>query len=167
MTATASLFSYTREFLEVKAQLDELQLDDEVYADTLEQYEANIVEKAENIIKFRNELLGLAELQKAEAKKLEDAAKAKEAKAEWLVKYLDDTMKAIEAKELQAGAYTLKYRKGVEVVEVDESLLPDEYKVPQPAKPLSKPELRKLLKEGKEIEGVWLRRNPDSLQITV
>jgi len=160
-----SLYQYTNDFLAVKAELDELDLDSETYADTLEQYEADIADKAENIIKYRNELLGLAELQKEEAKNLVEAAKAKEAKAASLVKYLDETMKAIEAKELQAGVYKLDYRKGSEVVEVDEDKLPKKYFIPQPSKPMSKPELKKLLKEGKEIEGVCLKRNPDSLQI--
>lgn len=162
---TGSLYHYTHEFLAVKAQLDALDLDDAVYADTLEQFEANIAEKAENLIKYRNELLGLAELQKAEAKKFADAAKVKEAKAAAIVQYLDQTLKAIGSKELQAGAYKLNYRKGSEVVEVDEKKLPDMYKIPQPPKPIGKPELKKLLQEGKEIEGVCLKRNPDSLQI--
>src|SRR6185312_10229504 len=115
--------------------------------------------------KYIQELNGLAELQKAEAKKLTEAAKAKEAKAESMKKYMDQTMKAIGAKEIQAGVYKLMYYKGKEVVAVDEKKLPSKYWVTQPKKPLGKPELKKLLDAGEEIEGVCLKRNPDSLQI--
>lgn len=160
-----SLYQYTNDFLAVKAELDALNLSDELYADTLESYEEDIADKMENFVKYHNELLALASLQKEEAKKLTEAAKAKEAKAESLKKYMDQTLKAIGSKEMQAGAYKLMYHKGKEVVIVDEKKLPEEYFVPQPSKPMGKPELKKLLDAGKEIEGVCLKRNPDSLQI--
>ena len=160
-----SLYHYTHEFLEVKAQLDTLDLDEETYRDTLESYEANIADKAENLVKYRNELLGLAQIQKEEAKKLNEAAKRKEEKAQRLVEYLDYVMQATGHVELQAGVYTLKYRKGSEIVEIDEGKLPEQYWVKQPPKPMSKPELKKLLQAGTEVEGVWITRNPDSLQI--
>lgn len=163
--ATRSLYHYTEEFLAVRAALEAADVDETVFHDTLEAYEDTIASKMENVIKYRNELLGLAELQKAEAKKLNEAAKAKEAAAERLKDYMDQTMKAIGSKELQAGAYKLKYRKGSEVVIVDEEKLPDMYWVEQDPVPMSKPELKKLIQAGEEIDGVCLKRNPDTLQI--
>lgn len=163
---TQTLYHYTNDFLEVKAKLDELyDPEDEVYIDTLEYYEDNIATKAENIIKYREELLGLAELQKAEAKRLAESAKAKENRAEALLEYLDSSLKAMELDSLQAGLYKLNYRKGREIVEVDEDSLPDEYWIEQPKKPMSKPELKKLIEGGLEVKGVCIKRNPDSLQI--
>src|SRR6185312_4748418 len=163
---TQSLYHYTNDFLEVKAQLDAMyDPEDEVYKDTLEYYEDNIATKAENIIKYCEELLGLAELQKAEAKRLNEAAKAKENKANRLMEYLDNSMKAMGVKNLQAGLYKLTYHKGREVVEVDEDILPDDYWVEQPKKPMSKPELKKLIESGVEVKGVCIKKNPDSLQV--
>lgn len=162
-----SLYYYTKEFLEVKAELDMLDLDDETYQDTLESYEGNIAEKMENIIKYQKELLGLAALQKEAAKELTEAAKAKEAKAESLVKYMDQTMKAIGSKSIQAGPYHLGYKKGSEVTVVDEDKLPKKYWVPQPEVPMGKAELKKLVKAGTKIEGVRIVRNPDGLVIKI
>ena len=51
------------------------------------------------------------------------------------------------------------------MVEVDESILPEEYFVPQPSKPIGKPELKKAIKSGKVIPGVKLVRKEDTLQI--
>lgn len=160
-----SLYHYTEEFLAVKNELEQMDIDEQTFLDTLEQYEGDIADKMENIVKYRNELLGLAELQKAEAKKLTEAAKAKEEKAASLMEYMDTTMKAIGSKKIQAGAYTVDYLKGREVVIVDEEILPDEYWVEQPKKAMGKPELKKLLADGKEITGVCLKRNPDTLRI--
>lgn len=160
-----SLYYYTKEFLEVKAELDMLDLDDETYQDTLESYEGNIAEKMENIIKYQKELLGLAAIQKEAAKELTEASKAKEAKAESLVKYMDQTMKAIGSKSIQAGPYHLGYKKGSESTVVDEALLPKKYWVAQPKKPMSKPELKKLIQSGTKIKGVQLVRAEDSLVI--
>lgn len=160
-----SLYHYTNDFLEVKAALEAAGVDEEVFHDTLEAYEDNIAAKMENVIKYHDELVAIAAAQHAESKRFDKAAKANQAKADKLKEYVDQTMKAIGATEIQAGAYKLNYRKGSEVVEVDETKLPSAYWVKQPDKPMGKPELKKLLKEGKEIEGVCLKRNPDTLQI--
>lgn len=164
MTGT-SLYSYTKTFLEVREELENMELDAGILSDTLETYQDDIESKMENVIKYRNELLGLAELQKAEAKKLTEAAKAKEKKAAALEDYMDQAMKAIGKDKLQAGAYMLNYRKGSEIVLIDEDKLPKKYFIPQDPKPMDKPELKKLIQAGKEIEGVSLFRNPNTLQI--
>lgn len=160
-----SLYHYTKEFLEVKAELDNMDLDDLAYAGTLESFEANIADKMENVIKYQKELLGLAAIQKAEAALLIEAAKKKEAKAEALRVYMDNSMKAMNAKTLQAGAFSLGYKKGSEIVEIDESKLPKKYWVPQPKKPMGKPELKKLINEGTKVRGVCITRKPDSLVV--
>lgn len=162
-----SLYHYTAEFLEVKAGLEALDLNAEDFSDVLESYEDNIAAKMENVIKYQKELLALASVQVAEAKLLTEAAKAKEVKAEALRVYMDQTMKAIGSTSLQAGAYSLGYKKGSESTVVDESSLPKEYWVKQPDKPMGKPELKKLIKAGTKIEGVQLVRAPDSLVIKV
>lgn len=161
-----SLYSYTTDFLDIRNALEDADYDEELISDTLESYEDDIASKMENIIKYQNELLGLAELQKAEAKKFTEAATKKIKQAEQLMDYMDSTMKAIGASEIKAGAYSLTYKKGTTITEVDESKLPDEYFTSVTLrKPLGKPELKKLLDAGKEIEGVCLRKNPDKLQV--
>jgi hypothetical protein len=164
---TQNLYHYTNEFLEVKAKMDMLGVDDETYADTLEAYEANITDKMENLIKYQKELLALAAIQKEAAKELTEAAKVKEAKAKRLKEYMDQNMKVLKLKSIQAGPYSLGYKKGSEVTVVDESLLPKKYWVDQPSIPMGKPELKKLVQSGTEIEGVQIVRNPDSLVIKV
>lgn len=162
-----TLYEYSRQFQNLKAQLDDLNLDEGQVTDVLDgsQELMDFEEKAENVIKYIKELEGLAEMQEAEAKRLQDAAKSKKNKAANLMDYLDFCMQQANLKEVKAGTFTLKYHKGSEVVEVDTDRLPQEFWIPQDAKPMGKTDLKKLLKEGAQIEGVSLVRKPDSLKV--
>lgn len=160
-----SLYHYTNDFLEIKAQLESIELDADLMEDTLESYSDLVEAKVENIIKFREELIALAELQKAEAKRLTEAANQKERKAQLLLSYVDDSMHKLGIKEMQAGLYNVNYRKGSKSTLVDEELLPEEYWVPQPPKPIGKAELKKLVEAGTKIPGVKIIVGPDSLQV--
>lgn len=163
----SSLYTLTTEFLQVANQLEEMELDQTTIADTLESLELPIEEKAENIIKYAKNIQAMAEARKNESKRLAELAAADTKRADRLLGYLDDSLRMLGKKKLTAGVFQVSYRKGVEVVKVDTERLPKEYwNAPEPvAVPLGKPELKKMLKEGKTIEGVSLVRNPDSLVV--
>lgn len=161
----ASLYNLSIEFLQVAQQLEEMELDQETLADTLESLQIPIEEKAENVIKFAKNLEAMAEARKTEAKRLTEQAAKDAKKAERLLSYLDDAMRMLNKKKLTAGVFEVGYKKGLEVVKVDETRLPKEYWLSQKPKPMGKPELKKLVKDGVEIEGVTLERNPDKLTI--
>jgi hypothetical protein len=166
----ASLYDLSIEFLQVAQALEEMDLDQETIEDTLESFQGSIEEKAENIIKYTKNLEAMAEARKAEAKRLNELVAKDTKKAERLLNYLDESLRMIGKKKLTAGIFEVGYRKGVEVVKVDESRLPlfverpDLY-IPVEPKPIGKPELKKMLKEGAEIPGVTLERNPDKLVV--
>lgn len=164
-----TLYKMTNEFMEIKAQLEEMEgLDPQTIEDTLEAYKGDLVNKAENVAKYIRTLEAQAEMKKAEAKRLTDAAKVDSNKAENLLKYLDVMMTKAELTELTAGIFSIKYKKGSEVVKVDESKLPswkerkDLYDV-KPIFKLTKPQLKEKLKKGEVIPGVSIERNPDKL----
>lgn len=160
-----SLYKYTQDFMELKQTLEDMELDADLIWDTLEANKELIIDKAEDVLKFRNELLALAEAQKSEAKKMIESANKKERKADDLLGFLDTTMKQLEMKELQAGIFKLNYRAGSKSTIVDKSLLPKEYWVKQDPVPMSKPELKKLVDAGTEIPGVRIVTGPPSLQV--
>lgn len=162
-----SLYALTQEFLQVAAQLEELDLDQETIQDTLESLQLPIEEKAENIIKYAKNLQAMSEARKNEAKRLLELADKDNKKAERLLSYLDESLKMLGKEKLTAGVFQVSYRKGSEVVEIDENALPKEYWVmPEPiAKPMGKPELKVMLKNGAEIPGVSLVRKPSTLVV--
>lgn len=163
----SSLYSLTTEFLQVANKLEEMELDQETIADTLESLQLPLEDKAENIIKYAKNIQAMAEARKNESKRLAELAKADEKRAERILSYLDDSMKMMGKKKLTAGVFQVSYRKGVEVVEVDTERLPEEYWILPEVKPqpIGKPELKKIIKEGKEIDGVRLVRKADSLVV--
>lgn len=161
----ASLYELTNEFLEIYQELEAAELDEDVVENTLESLQLPIEKKAENIIKFAKNLEAMADARKAEAKRLNEVAASESKKAERLLEYLDYAMQRLGKKELMAGIFKASYRKGAEVVEIDESKLPKKYWQPQPPKPISKTELKKMLKENEKIDGVSLVRKPDKLVI--
>lgn len=163
---SVSLYELTNNFLETMNQLESMELDQETINDTLESLQMPLEEKAENVVKYIKSLEALADAKKLEAKRLSDSASADLKKAESLKTYLQSNLERANIKKLQAGVFALSFRKGSEVVEVDEMKLPKEYWLTQVIeKPVGKPELKKLIKSGVEIPGVHIMRKPDTLTI--
>lgn len=160
-----SLYVMTQEFIEIADQLEEMELDAETIKDTLDSVQAPLEQKVENIVKYMRSLEALSAARKEEAKKLTELAGKDLKKAECLKKYMTDNLKNANIKELQAGIFSLKFKKGTESTVINESELPEQYWIPQEPKPMSKTELKKLLKEGQEIPGVSLVRGEESLVI--
>lgn len=140
--------------------------DEELKEDTLASLLPMVEEKAEDVAKYIRELEMIAATQKAEAKRLSEEAVKTSERAAKVMKHVAECLQQMEQKELQAGAYKFKFTKGREVVEVDEKLLPKEYKTIETIeKPMSKNDLKALIKNGEVIEGVRIVRNPDSLSL--
>lgn len=156
----------TERIVALLSTLEDVECDAETLEDTLQALTDVADEEIEAILVHMDNLTKDGEFLKAKAKDLNERAKAMEAKKERLKQFIDDHLKATRQTGVKnVGIYRLWFRKGSEVVQVDESILPEKYFVPQPAKPLGKPELAKLLKAGEQIEGAALVRNPDTLQI--
>lgn len=160
-----SLYNYTNDFVEIKQLLESMDLNADVMQDTLASYGELVEAKAENLIKFREELVALAKLQKEEAKRLIEAANVKERKADHLLDYLDESLKKMGLKEMQAGVFKVNYRAGSKVTLVDTEKLPKKYWIKQEPKPMGKPELKKLVESGTKIAGVSIVRGADSIQV--
>ena len=166
----SSLYNLTNDFAAVVNHLEEMELDSEVLQDTLDSLQAPIEEKVENIVKYMKSLEALADAKKLEAKRLSDSASSDLKKVEWFKNYMADNLKKANITKLQAGIFSLGWRKGTEVVQIDETKIPafeeaQHLYVFQEPKFIGKTDLKKLIKEGKEIPGVSIVRNPDSLVV--
>jgi hypothetical protein len=144
--------------------MEENEMDDQTAADTLEALQMPLETKVENIVKYMKSLEALADAKKLEAKRLSESASADLKKAEWFKNYMADNLKKAGITKLQAGVFSLGWRKGSEVVQVDETKLPENYwKVKR--EPMSKTDLKVRLKSGVEIPGVSLVRKEDTLVV--
>lgn len=156
-------------------QVQEMDFDPETLKEVLESIECTIEEKADNITKLMKELEASAEAKKAEAKRLSEASAADLKKVDDLKEYLRFNLAQAGINKLDTGLFKISFRKGSEVVMIDEESLPDRIgvdghwvdlkKEETIIKVMSKPELKKVLRVYGEIPGVSLVRNPDTLQI--
>lgn len=147
---------------------DDPEQDVEAYEVTLESFKELVASNSEGLAKYVKELQAVAEIQKAEAKVLADMAKQTAEKADKAMEQIAQCLTAMELKEVQAGPYKFKFKAGSTITEVDEKELPDAYWVQPPApprKPLSKPELKKLVESGVSIKGVRIVKNPPKLEL--
>lgn len=167
-----SLYELSEDFRKMVGQLEELSesdIDPEVFQDTLDSLKAPMETKVENIIKYMKSLEALADAKKLEAKRLSDSASANLKKAEWFKQYVAENLQKTGINKLQAGIFSLGFRKGSEAVKIDESKLPDYSDAPHLYKHkiefLGKTDLKKLIQEGQAIPGVKIVRNPDTLTI--
>ena len=156
--------------MEIVGQLEEYDLDAETFQSTLDSLATPIEEKVENIVKYMKSLEALADAKKLEAKRLSESATADLKKVEWFKNYMADNLKKAGITKLQAGVFALGFRKGSEVVQVDETKTPSVDEAPhlylyQEPKFISKTDLKKFIKDGQTIPGVTVVRNEDSLVI--
>ena len=148
---------------------DDPDQDIEAYEVTLESFKALVGDKSEGLAKYVKELQAVAAFQKQEAKELAEMAKKTAEKADKAMQRIGECLTAMELDEVQAGAYKFKFKKGSTVTEVDESELPERYwktvRPPPVRKPLTKPELKKLVDSGISIKGVKVVQNPPKLEL--
>lgn len=164
-----SLYHLAQEFRDIVANIEEMELDEQTKQDTLDSLKMPIEEKVENIVKYMRSLESLAEAKKAEAKRLSESAASDLKKAEFFKNYITNNLQAVGIKDLQAGVFKISFRKGSEVVQVDENKIPQYENAPElytvEYKFRGKTELKKALQVGIEIPGVTIVRNPDSLVV--
>jgi hypothetical protein len=169
----SNLYVLTNEFNEIVKDLEQYDLDPEVFQSTLDSLQAPIEEKVENIVKYMKSLEALAEAKKAEAKRLSESAASDLKKVEFFKNYMADNLKKANITKLQAGVFSLGWRKGTEVVQItDEEQIPwtvsvngVEHQIVKHEPKYNKTEIKKLLKVIGEIPGVQIVRNPDSLVV--
>lgn len=165
----SSLYELTNQFQLAVAHLDEMELEQDLYQDTLDSIQAPLEQKVENIVKYVRSLEALAEAKKAEAKRLSESAAGDLKKIEWFKNYMADNLQKAGINKMQAGVFALSFRKGSEVVELSDNLdgyidlIPEKFK--KYKVDINKTEVKKALKAGAEIPGVSLVRKPDALVV--
>lgn len=171
-----NLYAQTDAYMKVKMAMDSVlsdspDADTEAYEMTMESIKSLVSDSADGLAKYLKELEAIEKFQKEEAAALKLEAEKTAKRKEKVLENIAEAMKVMDLKEVQAGAYKFKFKKGSEITEVDESLLPDNYWVevpptPPSRKPMTKPELKKLVKDsGISIPGVEIKRNPDKLEL--
>lgn len=147
----STLYELTGQYLEIY----NLDIDDETKQDTLESIDWNedYENKVENYIKVIKNNDADIEARKNEIKRLSELNKSAERKNERLKEVLKESMELTGHERVDTPLFKVSFRKS-EVVEVDDLLLPESYKVA--TWKADKKRLKEDLKNGLEILGAEL-----------
>lgn len=146
-----TLYELTGQFLDIY----NMDLDDETKLDTLDSidWQTDYEEKVENYIKVIKNTEADIEARKNEIKRLTELNRADERKNERMKENLKESMDLTGLDRVDTPLFKVSFRKS-EAVEVDETVLPEAYKVAT-WKP-DKKRLKEDLKNGLEIIGASL-----------
>lgn len=156
-----NLFQVASEYRADAAKLEDLELDDQTFSDTLEAISGDLETKAMNTAFVCRNLEATAEQIKEHAKAMTERAKAMENRATRIRKYLLDGLQLAGREKIDTPFFKIKIAQNPpSVVIADESLVPDNYKTdPLPPAPVpDKALIKKALSEGFEVPGCSLVR---------
>lgn len=149
----ASLYELTQDVLYLQALLEEGEIDEEVYRDSVESM--CVESKLEDICKVMKNLEAKASAYKAEIDRMTARKKTLDNGVKRLKESMLTYMLASNTKKKEAGLFTLSVGKSKSVTITDISKLPKEYVFPQEVK-VDKTGLGKALRAGEEIDGAEL-----------
>ena len=152
-----ALYQIADDYLSDIRKLEELDLDEQTFLDTLESLSGDLEAKATATAMFIKNLEANAEAIKKAEKAMAERRKAQEAKADRVSRYLLENMLRTGISKIECPHFTLSVRKNppsVDVISADQ--IPDDYfDIPEPPPPvLNKKRLAEDLKAGVVIEGV-------------
>lgn len=162
-----TLYAIADNFLADIRKMEEADLDDQTFADTLEAISGDLEEKAKAVAMFARNLEASAEAIKQAEKQMSDRRKALENKADKVRQYLLENMLKTGISKIDCPYFSLSVRKNPPAVEIiQQDMIPMEYFdiPPMPAPQLNKNRLKDDLKNGVIVDGAKLTQG-HSLQI--
>lgn len=149
----ANIFKISDEFLQVLRRIDE-EFEGEITEELQEELQLN----EDNLLTKASNYIGVIKMKQAavktideEIKRLQVLKKQNQKSIEWLSNNLEFAVKTFG--ELEIGTDKLKLRKSSSVSVADVNSLPKEFKTIKVTEAANKAEIKKALKEGREIEG--------------
>ena len=166
------LYEIKEEYLEFLKLIDDGEVPEDAIMDTLEALNGAFEEKADNLAIIIKSLNYDAEAIKQEVKALNDRARAKQNRADWLTGYLYSCMRDLNRNEMETTRNKLKIKRNPAAVYCDDEMQfiswaqsnDGENYLSYSAPTLNKTVIKDALKSGAEIPFVELRQ-AEKLQI--
>lgn len=152
-----SLYELTQDMLYLQSLLEEGEIDEQVYHDSVE---GMCVEgKIENICKFVKNLEHKAAAYGKEIARMSARKKTIENSIKRLKDSMLEHMVTVGHQKVEAGVFSVSVGTAKSVHVWDETLIPEEYLVHQPDK-VDKTAISKALKEGEDVPGAEVVESP-------
>ena len=142
----STLYELTSDYMNLLEMMSDTEIDPTILSDTMESIEGEIEIKAENYAKVIKSLEGDIEKIKAEKNRLSDRQKSIENNIENMKSNLQKAMVLTGKTKFSTSLFNFNIAKNPPSVIIDdESKIPQEYLIPQPAK-IDKTAIKNLLK---------------------
>lgn len=151
-----NLYQITQSTQQLLEMLSEGEIPEDVYKDTVDSLGAE--NAIDDVVKAIRNKQAEAEAFKAEADRLIEKKQAAEKAVDSMKKLILDYLRATDQKKTGTGLFTVSRRSSKSCELTDETKIPEQYLIPQPAK-IDKKAILAELKEGKEITGARLKEN--------
>lgn len=151
-----TLYSMTNEATKLYDLLSSEEIDEQVFNDTLEAMGTE--QKIEDYCTVIRELEADAEKFKAEKERMAKNQKTAENSVKRMKKAMIDFLHATNQDKVKAGTFNVAISRSKSVVINDESLIPENYLIEQPAK-IDKSGIRAAIMAGMTITGAELQEN--------
>lgn len=151
-----NLYQITQSTQQLLEMLSEGEIPEDVYKDTVDSLGAE--NAIDDVVKAIRNKQAEVEAFKAEADRLTEKKQAAEKAIDSMKKLILDYMRATDQKKTGTGLFTVSRRSSKSCELTDETKIPEQYLIPQPAK-INKKAILAELKEGKEIAGARLKEN--------
>ena len=159
-----TLYELTGNALLLQHLVENQDIDEQTFLDTMESLQFEIEEKADAYAMVMNGIKGDIEAIKAEEKRLADKRKVLTNRHDTMKQNLENSMKKIGITKIKTLLFSFNIQKNPASLKIDdESKIPSNFFVPQPNK-LDNAMLKEALKSGDVIEGARLESG-ESLRI--
>ncbi len=158
--AMNSLYELAGEYRAISDKLHDLDIPEEVIADTLEGLGGDLQEKSVNVAKYFRNLESMADQIKQAEAQMAARRKAIEKRASSLKQYLHVNMERAGITKIESPWFVVSIKKNPDAVQIDdESLIPRDYFREIPATfQLDKNLVKAAIKDGFEVPGAHLAR---------
>lgn len=131
----------------------------EMIANSMEELQDSLNQKAENIVKYSKTLRGQALVVEEEIKRLQDKKASLLRKADSLESYLFSAMKFADKNKVSAGIFEVSIKKNpVSVKITDESVIAEKYLSREEKITVNKKKIKEDIKNGEEVVGAILEQ---------
>lgn len=148
-----TLFEITQEVIELASLLEDGELTTEL-EDRLAITREELENKAENYVKVIRSVEGDISVIDAEIKRLQEIKKAKANVVDRMKEALSTAMTAFRVDKIETSLMKLFFRKSESVEILDETLVPEQYKLSRVVVNPDKILIKKLIKSGESVPGV-------------
>jgi hypothetical protein len=151
-----NLYEINGAVAQLAEMLEEGEIDEQTYADTVASLGGSLA--VEEVLKAIRNKQGDIELFKEEAERFTEKKRKAEASVEGLKRLLMDYLNITNQKKLNTGLFCVSKGSCKSASITDESLIPAEYLIEQPAK-VDKKAILAALKSGEEVKGAELKES--------